>query len=220
MAKILIAEDDPRIAGAIEDGLRGEGFVTYIADNGEKALGLSLTSEFDLMILDMGLPQVDGLRVLQELRARGKTLPVLVLTGRAERDVVMCLEAGADDYMRKPFDFEELLVRVRTRLRRPPQQSDPNVLRAGGIRLDLRSRRATTADRTVELSGREFAMLEALIRHPGQILTRHQLISLAWSESADPASNVIEVVVTALRKKLGPDVIETVRGAGYRLGTR
>ncbi len=220
MAKILIAEDDPRIAGAIEESLRAKGFVTHVADDGEKALGLSLTSEFDLVILDMGLPHLDGLRVLQELRARGKTLPVLVLTGRAERDVVMCLEAGADDYMRKPFDLEELLVRVQTRLRRPPQLSEPNVIRAGGIRLDLRSRRATTADRTVELSGREFAMLEAFIRHPGQILTRHQLISLAWSESTDPASNVIEVVVNALRKKLGPDVIETVRGAGYRLGTR
>lgn len=220
MAKILIAEDDPRIAGAIEESLRANGFVTHVADDGEKALGLSLTAEFDLVILDMGLPRLDGLRVLQELRARGKTLPVLVLTGRAERDVVMCLEAGADDYMRKPFHLEELLVRVQTRLRRPPQLSERNVLRAGGIRLDLRSRRATTADRTVELSGREFAMLEAFIRHPGQILTRHQLTSLAWSESAEPASNVIEVVVNALRNKLGPDVIETVRGAGYRLGTR
>jgi DNA-binding response OmpR family regulator len=217
--RILIAEDDPRIAGSIENGLRDSGFATFVADTGEKAQSLSLTEEFDLLILDMGLPERDGFHVLQELRSRGKTLPVIVLTGRSERDVVMCLEAGADDYMRKPFQFAELLERVRTRLRSPRRAADPHVLIGGGMSLDLRSRRATIGERTVELSGREFALLEALLRHAGQILTRGQLYSLAWGQSFDPASNLVEVSVNLLRKKLGPDVVETVRGAGYRLRT-
>jgi len=220
VARILIAEDDQRIGASIEKRLRANGYATFIADTGEKAQSLSLTEEFDLLILDMGLPERDGFHVLQELRARGKTLPVLVLTGRSERDVVMCLEAGADDYMRKPFAFDELLSRVEARLRSPRRAAQPNVLSAGGVSLDVRSRRATVGGQTAELSAREFAVLEVLIRHPGQILTRTQLYSLAWGHSLDPMSNVVESSVNLLRRKLGPDVVETVRGAGYRLGTR
>jgi two-component system copper resistance phosphate regulon response regulator CusR len=168
----------------------------------------------------MGLPEREGFHVLQELRSRGKTLPVLVLTGRSERDVVACLEAGADDYMRKPFDFDELLARVRTRLRAEPREAVANVLMAGGVKLDVRSRRATVGDRTVSLTTREFALLEMLLRHAGQILSRRQLLAHGWGHSFDPTSNVVDVGINALRRKLGPDVIETVRGAGYRLPTR
>jgi two-component system copper resistance phosphate regulon response regulator CusR len=220
VARILIAEDDPLIGATLEKGLQANGFSTLLADNGEKAQSLSLTDAFDLMILDMGLPEREGFHVLQELRARGKTLPVLVLTGRSERDVVACLDAGADDFMRKPFDFQELLARVRTRLRSDPRAADPNVLTGGGVRLDLRSRRATVADRTVSLTAREFALLEMLVRHAGQILSRRQLLSHGWGHSVDPSSNVVDVGINSLRKKLGPDVVETVRGAGYRLAMR
>jgi DNA-binding response OmpR family regulator len=219
VARILIAEDDPLIGAFLEKGLRANGYSTFVADNGERAQSLSLTDEFDLLILDMGLPEREGFHVLQELRSRGKTLPVLVLTGRAERDVVMCLEAGADDYMRKPFQFEELLARVQTRLR-SSGTAEPNVLKAGGVRLDLRSRRATIDEETVDLTAREFALLETLIRNAGQVLSRGQLLSHVWGYSFDPTSNVVDVYVNSLRKKLGPDVIETVRGAGYRLQTR
>lgn len=216
MSRILIAEDDPLIGSFLEKGLRAHGFTTFLADNGERAQRLSLTDEFDLLILDMGLPEREGLHVLQELRARGKTIPVLVLTGRRERDAVMCLEAGADDYMTKPFHFEELLARVRTQLRsRGTEQQF--VLRAGDVRLDLKSRRATVHERTVELTAREFSLLETLLRHAGQVLSREQLLSHVWGYSFDPSTNLVNVYVNSLRKKLGRDVIETVRGVGYRL---
>ena len=216
MSRILIAEDDPLIGAFLEKGLRAHGFTTFLADDGERAQRLSLTDEFDLLILDMGLPEREGLHVLQELRARGKTIPVLVLTGRRERDAVMCLEAGADDYMTKPFHFEELLARVRTQLRsRGTEQQF--VLRAGDVRLDLKSRRATVHERTVELTAREFSLLETLLRHAGQVLSREQLLSHVWGYSFDPSTNLVNVYVNSLRKKLGRDVIETVRGVGYRL---
>ena len=219
MARILIAEDDPLIGSFIEKGLRAAGFSTFLADDGEKAQGLSQTDEFDLMILDMGLPGREGFQVLQELRARGKTLPVLVLTGRRERDAVACLEAGADDYMKKPFHFEELLARVRTRLR-SPGTDQPLVLSVGEVRLDLRARRATVRERTVELTAREFALLETFVRHPDQVLSREQLLSHVWGYDFDPTTNLVNVYVNSLRKKLGADVVETVRGVGYRFQGR
>jgi DNA-binding response OmpR family regulator len=219
VARILIAEDDPLIGAFLEKGLRANGYTTFLADDGEKAQSLSLTDEFDLLILDMGLPQREGFQVLQDLRSRGKTLPVLVLTGRSERDVVMCLKAGADDYMRKPFHFDELLARVQTRLR-TKGTAETNVLKAGKIKVDLRSRRTTVNGRSVDLTAREFALLETLLRHAGQVLSRGQLLSNVWGYSFDPTSNVVDVYVNSLRKKLGENVIETVRGAGYRLQTR
>ena len=219
MARILIAEDDPLIGAFLEKGLRANGYSTFLADDGEKAQSLSLTDEFDLLILDMGLPQREGFHVLQELRARGKTIPVLVLTGRSERDVVACLEAGADDYMRKPFDFNELLARVRTRLSHGRRAAEPFVIAAGGVKLDLRTRLATAGDRTASLTPREFALLEMLIRNAGQILSRKQL-SQGWRETSELTSNLVDVGINALRQKLGGDVIETVRGAGYRLRSR
>jgi DNA-binding response OmpR family regulator len=216
MARILIAEDDRHIGASVEKFLRDNGYATLLADDGEKAQSLALTDAFDLLILDMGLPEREGFHVLQELRARGKRMPVLVLTGRSDSDVVACLEAGADDYMRKPFDYNELLARVRTRLRQPPSTADPNVIAAGDVRLDLRSRRATARDRTATLTPREFALLEMLLRNAGQIMSRRQLAK-AWGDSGELESNTIDVGVTALRKKLGADVVETVRGAGYRV---
>jgi DNA-binding response OmpR family regulator len=220
LARILIAEDDPLIAATLEKGLSAHGYTTLVADDGEQAQSLSLTDTFDLLILDLGLPGRDGFHVLQELRSRGKTLPVMVLTGRSERDVVACLEAGADDFMRKPFDFEELLARVRIRLQSRQRPAAPNVLTAGGVKLDLRSRRATVGETTVGLTAREFALLEMLLRHAGQILNRKQLLSHGWGPSFDPSSNVVDVGINSLRKKLGADIVETVRGAGYRLPTR
>jgi DNA-binding response OmpR family regulator len=216
MARILIAEDDPLIGSFLEKGLRASGFATFLASDGEQAQRLSLTDEFDLLILDMGLPEREGFYVLQELRSRGKLLPVLVLTGRRERDAVMCLEAGADDYMTKPFHFEELLARVRTQLRNKGTE-EPFVLHAGNVRLDLKSRRATVGERTVELTAREFSLIETFLRHPDQVLSREQLLSHVWGYSFDPTTNLVNVYVNSLRKKLGPDVIETVRGVGYRL---
>jgi DNA-binding response OmpR family regulator len=219
VARILIAEDDPLIGAFLEKGLRANGYSTFLADDGDKAQSLSLTDEFDLLILDMGLPQREGFQVLQDLRSRGKKLPVLVLTGRSERDVVMCLKAGADDYMRKPFHFDELLARVQTRLR-STGTAETNVLEAGKVRVDLRARRTTVSGDTVDLTAREFALLETLLRNAGQVLSRGQLLSHVWGYSFDPTSNVVDVYVNSLRKKLGGNVIETVRGAGYRFQTR
>jgi DNA-binding response OmpR family regulator len=218
MARILIAEDDPRIAELLAKGLEKSGYTTFLAEDGEKAHSLSLTDEFDLLILDMGLPKRDGFHVLQDLRSRGKTLPVLVLTGRSERDVVMCLRAGADDYMRKPFRFDELLARVETRLR-SPGSGEPNVLTSGRVRLDRAARTATVGGEAIDLTAREFALLETLLRHAGQVLSRGQLLREVWDYSFDSRSNVVDTYVNTLRTKLGEDVIETVRGAGYRLRT-
>jgi DNA-binding response OmpR family regulator len=157
--------------------------------------------------------------VLQDIRSRGNTLPILVLTGRRERDAVMCLEAGADDYMTKPFSFDELLARVRTQLRsKGTEQSF--VLQTGDVRLDLKTRRATVGERTVDLTAREFSMLETFLRHTGQVLSREQLLSHVWGFDFDPTTNLVNVYVNSLRKKLGQEVIETVRGAGYRLRER
>jgi DNA-binding response OmpR family regulator len=219
VSRILIAEDDPLIGSFIEKGLGAAGFSSFIASDGEKAQSLSLTGEFDLMILDMGLPRREGFQVLQELRARGKTLPVLVLTGRRERDAVACLEAGADDYMTKPFRFDELLARVKTRLRSTGTE-EVHALTAGDLRLDLATRRATIDDRTVDLTAREFVLLETLMRHSGQVLSREQLLSHVWGYSYDPTTNLVNVYIGSLRKKLGADVIQTVRGFGYRLRAR
>jgi DNA-binding response OmpR family regulator len=219
VARVLIAEDDPLIGSFIEKGLRSHGFSTFLVDDGEQAQHLSLTEEFDLLILDMGLPKREGFHVLQEIRSRGKSLPVLVLTGRSERDVVMCLEAGADDYMTKPFSFDELLARVNTRLR-TRGTSESQVLSAGDVRLDLKTRRATVGDKTVELTAREFMLLETFLRHADQVLSREQLLSQVWGYFYDPTTNLVNVYVSSLRKKLGADIIESVRGVGYRMRVR
>jgi DNA-binding response OmpR family regulator len=220
MARILIAEDDPLISGFMEKGLRASGYSTYVVGDGEQAVRVSLTESFDLLILDMALPEREGFQVLEELRAQGKQLPVLVVTGRPElRDVVSVLDVGADDYMTKPFRFEELLARVRARLR-ARGTGESTVLTAGNIQLDLRTRRAKVDDREVSLSGREYALLETFMRHPDQVLSRQQLLSHVWGYFFDPGTNLINVYVGSLRSKLGQDVIETLRGVGYRFRGR
>jgi DNA-binding response OmpR family regulator len=215
--RILIAEDEPRLASFLEKGLRSNGFVTSVARDGGQAARMARDEEFDLLVLDLGLPGKDGTEVLRELRTSGQRMPVIILTARDDvSDMVGGLEGGADDYVTKPFRFEELLARVRARLR-DERTVERTVLRAGKIVLDLRTRRATTDGRTVDLTAREFTMLEVLIRHAGQVLSREQLLSHVWGYDYDPGSNVVDVYVGYLRRKLGSETIETVRGMGYRL---
>jgi two-component system response regulator QseB len=215
--RILIVEDEPRLASFLEKGLRSNGFVTTVAEDGEKASLMARDDDFDLLVLDLGLPGKDGTEVLRELRAAGQRMPVIILTARDDvSDKVGGLEGGADDYVTKPFRFEELLARVRARLR-DERSVERTVLRAGAIVLDLRTRRASTDGRTVDLTAREFTMLEVLIRHAGQVLSREQLLSHVWGYDYDPGSNVVDVYIGYLRRKLGSGSIETVRGMGYRL---
>ena len=217
MTRILIAEDEERITSFLERGLQANGFTTQVVMNGRDAIATANDTDFDLMILDLGLPGVDGQDVLRQLRQRGKHLPVIILTARDTlEDTVAGFEGGADDYVTKPFRFDELLARVRARLRTEPT-AEMTVLRAGDVTLDLRTRRAAVNGRTVELTAREFALTETLMRHPGQVLSREQLLSHVWGYDFAPESNVVDVYVRYLRRKLGPGVISTVRGMGYRL---
>lgn len=217
MASILIADDEPRISGFIEKGLRAAGFATRVAATGPDALQLALTDEFDLLVLDVNLPGFDGFRVLEQLRGSGSRLPVIMLTARVElHDTIAGLEGGADDYLGKPFRFDELLARIRIRMRRDEGFASPE-LTHGDLHLDIRSRRARIGDHAVELSAREFALAEELVRHAGQVLSREQLLSRVWGYDFDPGSNVADVYIGYLRQKLGSDRIETVRGVGYRL---
>ena len=217
MARILIAEDEPRIATFLEKGLRANGYTTITVDDGRMAASLARDRDFDLLVLDLGLPGMDGLEALAEIRRRGDTLPVVILTARDGIDTTVAgFETGADDYVTKPFRFEELLARIRVRLRHD-RTDEPTVLRAGPLALDIRTRRATVGERTVELTAREYGLLETFLRNADRVLSREQLLSLVWGYDFDPGSNVVEVYVRALRKKLGDGVVETVRGMGYRL---
>jgi two-component system, OmpR family, copper resistance phosphate regulon response regulator CusR len=215
MARILIAEDEERIASFLEKGLRSHGYTTVTVADGKGAAAMARDANFDLVVLDLGLPGLDGLDVLRELRSRGERIPVVILTARGDASVEG-FETGADDYVTKPFRFDELLARIRVRLKTPPSD-EPTVMRAGEVTLDVRTRRASVGGRTVELTAREFGLLETFMRHPDQVLSRQQLLSHVWGYDFDPGSNVVEVYIRALRKKLGTEVIETVRGMGYRL---
>lgn len=217
MARILIAEDEPRIASFLEKGLRASGYTTVTVDDGRLAARMARDEDFDLVILDLGLPSMDGMDVLREVRGQGHRLPIVILTARTEEGAAVDgFDGGADDYVVKPFRFEELLARVRARLRSGAPE-EATVRRAGALSLDMRTRRATVDGRSVELTAREYALLEALLRHPDQVLSREQLLSMAWGYDFDPGSNVVDVYVRYLRRKLGEGVIETVRGMGYRL---
>ena len=216
MNRILIAEDEERIASFVHKGLRSNGFTPTVVGDGVTAYDYAMSGDFDLMILDIGLPGLDGFTVLDQLRGSGSTLPVVILTARdSVSDTVAGLEGGADDYMGKPFRFEELLARVRLRLRETGS-AETTVISHGDVSLDLRTRRASVGHRVVDLSAREFALAETLLRNAGQVLSREQLLSHVWGYDFDPGSNVVDVYVRYLRRKLGPECIETVRGMGYR----
>ncbi|MET9356489.1 response regulator transcription factor [Streptomyces sp. NPDC006617] len=218
MNRILIVEDEDRIASFVQKGLRANGFTTTAVADGDAAYEYALTGGFDLVVLDIGLPGRDGFTVLRELREARVTTPVIVLTARdSVRDTVAGLEGGADDWMTKPFRFEELLARVRLRLRTAARAPEVTVLKSGTLSLDLRTRRARAEGRTVDLTAREFVLLELFLRHPGQVLSREQILSHVWGYDFDPGSNIVDVYVRALRKKLGAQQVETVRGMGYRL---
>lgn len=219
MNRILIAEDEPRIAAFLKKGLQANGLTTTVAKDGSEAVLIANSKNFDLLILDIGLPGKDGWAVLEELRGQGEQLPIIILTARDDvSDKVAGLEGGADDYVTKPFRFEELLARVRARLRdRLPSDKKEMVLKVGNIILDLRTRSCRVGDRQVELSAREFRLVETFLRHPKQLMSREQLLSYGWGYDYDPGSNIVDVYVGYLRKKLGDSLIETVRGMGYRL---
>ena len=218
MSRILVAEDEQRIASFVEKGLRANGFTPTVVPDGGSALRYALSGEFDLLVLDIGLPVMDGFTVLRRLRESRGTIPVVILTARdSVTDTVAGLEGGADDYMPKPFRFDELLARIRLRLRSERGSPEVTVLQQGDLSLDLRTRRASVDGNVVDLSAREFALTEVFLRNAGQVLSREQLLSHVWGYDFDPSSNVVDVYVRYLRKKLGAKRFQTVRGMGYRL---
>jgi DNA-binding response OmpR family regulator len=223
MYRILVAEDEARIAAFVEKGLRSNGFTPTLSADANEAIALALGGNFDLLILDLGLPGKDGLEVLEELRGQGERLPIIILSARDDiQDKVAGFEGGADDYLTKPFRFEELLVRIRARLRsNGGNGADQEVMEllAGDIVLDLRTRKAKVGDLWIELPSREFTLAETFFRHPGQVMSREQLLDRVWGYDYDPGSNIVDVYVGYLRKKLGSELFETVRGMGYRLKT-
>ena len=219
MNRILIAEDEEQIASFVDKGLGAAGYATTVVSDGVSAYQYARTGQFDLLILDLGLPLRDGLTVLRQLRAEHVEVPVVILTARdAIPDRVAGLEGGADDYIPKPFAFDELLARVRLRLR-DPGKAEPTRISYGNLTLDLRTRYAHVDGRQIELTAREFALAMVLMRHPGQVLSREQLLDQVWGLNFDPGSNIVDVYVRNLRRKLGTTRIETVRGMGYRLNT-
>jgi DNA-binding response OmpR family regulator len=213
--KLLVVEDEPQIASFLLKGLRASGYEVELATTGQEGLTKAQHVDIDLVVLDLRLPDLDGTEVLRRLRGGGSDVPVIVLTARGDpADRVEGLDQGADDYLAKPFVFEELLARIRARLRRRD-----GVVQVGHLELDLRTRRIRVDEREVDLTAREFAVLETFLRHRGQVLSREWLLSRVWGMEFDPGSNVVDVYIGHLRRKLGEGSIETVRGAGYRLGT-
>jgi DNA-binding response OmpR family regulator len=219
VARILIVEDEQRIASFIAKGLRAQGHVAAVVGDGVAGRDYALSGEFDLMVLDIGLPGLDGFSVLEQVRRQGSKLPVIVLTARdSVTDTVTALDGGADDYMPKPFRFAELMARIRLRLRPADNPEATQKLEAAGVVLDLRTRRARVREREVDLSAREFALAELFMLNAGYVLSREQLLDQVWGLDFDPGSNVVDVYVGYLRKKFGADTISTVRGMGYRFG--
>ncbi|HWV26009.1 MAG TPA: response regulator transcription factor [Aeromicrobium sp.] len=218
MSRILIVEDEERIASFLAKGLTAEGFTTTVVADGVTGLDYAVTGEFDLVVLDIGLPGLDGFSVLDRLKVDRPELPVIVLTARdSVTDTVTALEGGAADYMAKPFKFAELVARVKLRLRGVGEAAPADELVVGDVRLDLRRRTAYKAGREVELSARELTLAEVLMRNSGLIMSREQLLSQVWGYDFDPGSNVVDVYIGYLRKKLGSDLVTTVRGLGYRV---
>jgi DNA-binding response OmpR family regulator len=219
VARILIVEDEQRIASFIAKGLKAEGHQSTVVGDGHAGLDEALSGLHDLVVLDIGLPGLDGFEVLDQLRSQGSKVPVIVLTARdSVSDTVEALEGGADDYMPKPFRFAELLARIRLRLRhaQAPGEAVRDHLEAGGVHLDLRTRQAHVDGVRVDLSAREFALAEIFMLNPDQVLSREQLLDHVWGFDFDPGSNVVDVYVGYLRRKFGAGAITTVRGMGYR----
>jgi two-component system OmpR family response regulator len=215
--RVLVVEDEAKLAGLLRRGLRREGMGVDVARDGEEALVRAAATEYDVILLDLMLPGVDGFDVCRRLRAEQVWSPTLMLTARdGVEDRVRGLDSGADDYLVKPFSFDELLARIRALMRRaaPPR---PSVLEVGALRLDPASHRVWHGPDELSLTRREFALLETFMRHPGEVLTRFELLEHVWDDSYENRSNVIEVYVGYLRDKLDRDAIETVRGTGYRL---
>jgi two-component system, OmpR family, response regulator len=219
--RVLVVEDDPKMARLIRRGLVEEGVLVDIAATGDEGLWRAASTPYDVIVLDVLLPGIDGFEVCRRLRAGGNWAPVLMLTARAEvEDRVEGLDAGADDYLTKPFSFAELLARLRALARRPPLER-PAVLEAGDLRLDPATRTVSRGDTPIELSAKEFALLETFMRRAGQVLSRLDLLDHAWDYAYENRSNVVDVYVRYLREKIdrpfGRTSIETVRGVGYRL---
>ena len=220
MTSLLVVEDEPGISSFVAKGLTSAGYNVTVVDKGAEAISGALGGDYSLIVLDIGLPDMDGFEVLEQIRGQGATLPIIVLTARSSvEDTVSGLEQGADDYMAKPFRFEELLARIRLRLRTATSDDPSNMVQinVGGLHLDLRTRCASIDGEPVELSAREFTMLQAFMEHPDQVLSRSQLLDMVWGYDFDPGSNVVDVYVRYLRRKIGSERIVTVRGMGYRL---
>jgi DNA-binding response OmpR family regulator len=219
--RVLVVEDEPGIVGFIRQGLSEAGYAVDAALDGQAGLDYALVAEYDVMVIDIMLPKMDGLRLLREVRDRGIKTPILLLTARdGVEDRVNGLDAGADDYLVKPFAFPELLARLRALLRRPPLQSD-TVLRVGDLEMDTPRHDVRRAGQRIELSPREFELLEFLMRHPDQVLSRTQIAEHVWNFDFYSESNVVDVYIGYLRRKMDRGfaypLIHTVRGVGYRL---
>jgi two-component system, OmpR family, copper resistance phosphate regulon response regulator CusR len=216
---ILVVEDEPRILAFVRRGLEAQGFVVDAAGDGATGLRCARERRYDLVVLDLLLPGLDGLTLLRELAQRTPDVPVLILSARADLQTKLrSFELGARDYVAKPFALDELIARVRVQLRAAgPGEHEERTLRAGPLELDLARRRARIGDHTVDLTDREFQLLRHLVAHPGEISSREQLLAEVWGYHFDPGSNVVDVCVRRLRKKLGAATIETVRHVGYRL---
>jgi DNA-binding response OmpR family regulator len=214
---VLVVEDEARLAAALQRGLQAEGFAVDVAGDGPTGLDLARHGEYDAMILDIMLPGLSGYRVVQALRAEKNWVPVLMLSAKdGEYDQADGLDCGADDYLTKPFSYVVLLARLRALLRRGAPER-PNVLRAGDLTLDPARRRVMRGDEEISLTAREYALLEYLMRRAGEVVSKTELLDHVWDASLETAPNAVEVYVGYLRRKLGRDALETVRGAGYRL---
>ena len=223
MQRILLAEDSSRIASFIVKGLTAHGYKVDHVSDGAEVLPRLIGKSYELLILDLGLPNREGLSILDELRGTGNQLPVLVLTARdSVETTVASFQGGADDYMSKPFSFDELLVRVQARVKRRTAEDlgvEPNsVISHGKISLNVLTRKVSVDEVTHDLTSREFVMLELFLRNPGQVISREQLLDRVWGYDYDPGSNIVDVYIRYLRKKIGTDSISTIRGLGYKLG--
>jgi len=219
--RLLVVEDEKKVASFIKRGLEEEGYAVDVASDGEKGLEMALDRVHDLIILDISLPQIDGLQVLKKIRQQRVSIPVLLLTVRATiEDKVLGLDAGADDYLTKPFAFQELVARVRALMRRRAE-AEPALLRIADLSLDPARRVVSRGGEKIELTAKEFALLEYFMRNPGRVLTRTQMIEHVWNYDFDTMTNIIDVYVNYLRKKVDsghePKLIHTVRGVGYVL---